>query len=381
MDLSSLGQQFAAGGLLESIGRFVGGDRETTRKTLGAALPATMYTIADHGSTEIGAAGLLEGLRSGTAPQLDVADLGRTLGDPHASAQLLRASGGFLDRIFGHKIDALVAELSIVGGGDRTMTAKILALVAPLALGVIGRRVREGGLDAHGLAGFLAEQKAKVATLVPPPVRSVVGAPTVEHHLIPDVPVHPSTPVAPHLVAHGSAPEPPHTHWPLVLAGIAALFGLGWLIARSLHAPHPPTASAPTLQTRTPPEIVPAPAPAEARYPIADFLASNPTEPRRFSLDGITFASGDSSLSPSAQRGVEQLSNALVAHPDATIRIEGFADPTNNGAAGGNLGLARADAVKAALVGDGIDGNRIETAPGRNGIEQTRTLEAVVDPH
>jgi len=390
MDLSNLGREFVQGGLLDSISQFVGGSREVTRRTLGAALPTTMYSIADHGSTEFGAAGLLEGLRNGSAPQLDVGDLGRTLRDPQASDQLLRGSGGFLDKLMGHKLDGFVGGLSALGGGDRSVTSKILALVAPLALGVVGRRVRETNLDPRGLAAFLSVEKAKVATLVPDSLRSFVGAPPVEHQVIPEVPVRPAPPVVPHVVR---APEPAHTHWSLVAAGIAALFGLGWLIARSLHAPHAPTVSAPRLpetrtpgtpppgrpSTTTPSEIGPAPPPA-GTSPVAAWLASNPTQPRRFTLDGIRFATGDSSLNQVAQRSVGELATALEAHPDATIRIEGFGGSLGNDATGGNLGEARADAVKAALVSAGIDGNRIYTAAGSAGGAEGSRVEAVVTP-
>src|SRR5262245_35642855 len=113
MDLSNLGQSFSSqGGMSDTISRFVGGPPEATKKTFDAAMPTTMYAIADQGSTEIGARGLLDGLRSGQAPQLDVADLGRTLGNPQASDKLLTTGGGFLERTLGSKLGGMIGALS-----------------------------------------------------------------------------------------------------------------------------------------------------------------------------------------------------------------------------------------------------------------------------
>ena len=116
MDISNLGQPFAqAGGLVDTIGRFVGGNREATQKTLNAAIPTAMYAIADHGSSQVGARSLLEGLQSGQAPQLELSDLGSTLSNPQASEQLLTTSGGFLEKLLGSKLGGMLGGLSSFG--------------------------------------------------------------------------------------------------------------------------------------------------------------------------------------------------------------------------------------------------------------------------
>ena len=61
---------------------------------------------------------------------------------------------------------------------------------------------------------------------------------------------------------------------------------------------------------------------------------------------------------------------ALKAHPNAQIQLDGHTDNTGNPQANQQLSLARANAVKAMLVSDGIDANRISTA----GYGQDRPL-------
>jgi outer membrane protein OmpA-like peptidoglycan-associated protein len=61
---------------------------------------------------------------------------------------------------------------------------------------------------------------------------------------------------------------------------------------------------------------------------------------------------------------VNDVATTLAKYPTTRIRIAGYADARGDDAANAALGKARADSVKAALVGKGIDGGRIETVSG-----------------
>jgi outer membrane protein OmpA-like peptidoglycan-associated protein len=113
--------------------------------------------------------------------------------------------------------------------------------------------------------------------------------------------------------------------------------------------------------------------------PIDDYLASGDSATRRFPLNGINFAAGQSVLSPDGQKVASDFAGILKAHPDATVRIEGFADAAGDQAANQALGTARADAVKGALIAGGVAGDRIQTA----GVGQQNLnprVEVVVTP-
>jgi MYXO-CTERM domain-containing protein len=423
-----LRQALSQGSLLESISRFAGGSREATKRTLDAALPVSMLGIAEHGSTEAGARTLLDGLKSGDAPQLDVKDVGQTLANPDASDRMLAQSAPILERVFGGRLSGLLDSLSQYGGFHQAGSSRILGLCAPLALGWIGRRALTNGLDAAGLAGFLKTLSPSLAAQVPEPLRSLFG-----HQERPEVKTR-TTPSR-----EGRLPESVtrrHAHrgvastggqprwWPFALLGLAALFFIFWGMGRGCTArTQRAAAPVPRIQTRpAPSEPAPPrtqPAEPEAVAPPAEepgarekvrgteeakpqlqsnsvgiqqlsaYFTREENTPKRVVLDGLSFDRGQGSPMGAGQRVTDDLAALLLAHPDVRVRLERFTDSTGSAQLNQKLSQERADGVKSQLVDQGVAPDRIEaTGMGdkdpvasnntQAGRAQNRRVEAVV---
>lgn len=108
---------------------------------------------------------------------------------------------------------------------------------------------------------------------------------------------------------------------------------------------------------------VPVAAPA-ATSGLAAFLASSEPLPRTFVFERVNFDTGSSSIRPADRAEVNDIAAALKQHANARIRLVGFADARGAASANAELGKARADSLKAALVEQGIDAGRIDTASG-----------------
>lgn len=175
---------------------------------------------------------------------------------------------------------------------------------------------------------------------------------------------------------------PTHVHiekktgfnWLPWLLGALALLGLLFLLSRCGRDEATTVAPATTAAPVAPVDagdnaVVAQTAGAPAAAPLAvsglgGYLAGADPTPATFQFEKINFDTAKSDIRPQDREEVAQVADVLKQHPNSRIRIAGYADARGSDPANVRLGKARADAVKAALVAQGIDAARIETASG-----------------
>ena len=82
----------------------------------------------------------------------------------------------------------------------------------------------------------------------------------------------------------------------------------------------------------------------------------------QMTLAGLVFGSGQATLKPEAREHLQKLVQFVQAKPDKHIRIEGHTDSVGSAAANRSLSLERAQAVRQALIADGVSAQRISVA-------------------
>lgn len=97
---------------------------------------------------------------------------------------------------------------------------------------------------------------------------------------------------------------------------------------------------------------------------VGGFLAGTEAAPRTFQFDRLNFATAASEIRADERADIDQMGDILQAYPNSRIRVVGYADARGSDPANQQLGLARANAVKAALTAKGVSAERIETASG-----------------
>ncbi len=97
---------------------------------------------------------------------------------------------------------------------------------------------------------------------------------------------------------------------------------------------------------------------------LGSYLGGTDATPRTFTFEKLNFDTAKSAVRPADAAEINQIAATLKQYPSAKIRIAGYADARGTDAANMALGKARADSIKSALVTQGIDGGRIETASG-----------------
>ena len=159
--LGSLMSQLGGGGV-DQIARSVGVSGGDVTNVLAGALPAMMAGLTRNTTSGGGASALLGALdRDHDGSVLDDV-MGFLGGGGNASA-----GAGILGHLFGGRQANVEQAVSQSSGVDMGSVTKIMAMVAPLLMGSLGKAKRQQGFDASGLAAALGQQE-KVARKASP---------------------------------------------------------------------------------------------------------------------------------------------------------------------------------------------------------------------
>jgi outer membrane protein OmpA-like peptidoglycan-associated protein len=149
--------------------------------------------------------------------------------------------------------------------------------------------------------------------------------------------------------------------WALLALGVLALlFGL----RRCNHddaAARVAPATAPATTTTTTTTATTALAGTSG---VGGYLGGTEALPRTFVFEKLNFDTAKSDVRAGDRSELDALAAAMKQYPNARIRIVGYTDARGAAATNAALGKERADSVKAALVADGIDAVRLDTASG-----------------
>ncbi len=137
------------GNTIAALADQIGADPQQTQSAVQAALPMLLAALARNSAQETGAAALRGALESHDGGLLT--NLASALGQAgHA-----RTGDGILGHVLGGRRPAMEQGLAGVSGLDAATAAKLLALLAPIVMGYLGRKTRTDGLDAGSLASML----------------------------------------------------------------------------------------------------------------------------------------------------------------------------------------------------------------------------------
>jgi outer membrane protein OmpA-like peptidoglycan-associated protein len=314
---------------------YFGESEGTVSKGLGAVLPLLLGGVATRASDQ-GFANTLFELVSSRANDDNVSGNLAALLSPSAATSPIGSLGGrLLSSLFGGNLGSVGSALANYSGGKPATGGSLLSLAAPLVLSVLGRAVRGGGLNASSLAGLLTEQKSSILGAVPGPLANF------DRFLAAPAPAAATTPAA--------EPErSPILRWIIVL--LIALLAI-WLLSKIFGRREEP------IEEPTPPAAVePAPVPAPTDQPTPTESTSAIGAPSAT----LYFDVGSANLPADSTGGLEPVIAYLKANPSRVAVLSGYHDASGDAATNEALAKERAEAVRNALEGAGIEPARID---------------------
>jgi hypothetical protein len=159
MDLIEILQSQLSDDMLGQISQQIGADKEQTAVAANGVFATLVGGLANNASSESGLASLGAALdRDHDGSMLD--DLmgmvgGMMQGGDTAAAPSALNGAGILGHILGDRQEVAAQQISQSSGLNMGQIMKLLPILAPIVMSVLGRAKSSGGLDLGGLANIL----------------------------------------------------------------------------------------------------------------------------------------------------------------------------------------------------------------------------------
>lgn len=148
--------QQLGGDAIKQMSRIIGADEESTGSAVQSALPLLIGALARNSSNDEGASSLASALNKDHDGSI-LDNLGGFLGNAGEGP-----GDGILRHVLGDKRQAVEMGLSKTSGLDSGSAGKLLAMLAPIVMGALGRAQRQQGFDVGGLTSFLGNEREQV---------------------------------------------------------------------------------------------------------------------------------------------------------------------------------------------------------------------------
>jgi len=371
-------------GVVDQIGKVVGESPARTQAAVTGAVPSVLAGMLNSATSSPSGAGQLLSAISGGGFEKVLGNLGGILGGGQGSVDGLIGSGKqVLGSLFGNKLGGVTSALSGSSGVSPGAGSSILAMAAPIVMGMVGRQVTSGGLNASGLLNLLTSNKDAIARFAPAGLASALGLGSIGE----------LGGKATALAQEGARTA--KRNW-VPIAVVAALALLAFLFFRGRGDQEQATGGSGPPTRKLTSVALPGGGNLNVEqdtflYNLAGYLGntSNTAVPKTFVFDSLNFESGGTTLTPTSNATVADLTRLLSAYPNSRVKLVGYTDTTGEPAANKALSLERAKTVGDMLSKGGVAPGRIETdgmgqdnpvAPNdtETGRARNRRLELVV---
>jgi outer membrane protein OmpA-like peptidoglycan-associated protein len=328
-----------------------GDSEEATRTGLRSSFSALLAGVLHKSTTPGGAEEVYRTVTSDSVDPTLPSRLPGLLSNRGSLENSLSNGESMLSSIFGNRTSNVSQAIAESSGLKPSSATGLLAMAAPMLMGVLKKHVTQNNLDARGLGSLLLNQRSALQNAgLDSRITSAMGLPNAQSLFGtgPSIGTGASVGEPRTFGATGngrteqrsaaysrSVPDRPRGRWiPWAVAAVLAIAILGFLSSRIGTRQRASVAAAGR-----------APASANASLPLS-----------------VYFDVGRSDLSPNDQRAIAAVAVTVKAS-STPVAVTGYADSSGNAEQNVTLAQNRASAVRDQLVRDGVSSTRVLMAP------------------
>ena len=365
-----------SGNILDKAASFLGEDNSSTEKALGAILPSVLGGLVNQATTSNDASQLLNSINSQGHDGSLLDSLGMMFGGGSLTQGLISSGESMNTGLFNNKLGDIVDWIASFAGIKAGSASGLMNMAAPVLMGILGKQIKSGNLDAQGLMSLLGGQTSFIKNALPSGITSVLGLSNLKL----DGPSLSTTIQAAKAASDAKVADVIHEDMgfnkilPWILFAVAGLAGMFYLRTCNTKAPEPPQVVAVGEPVATPVAIdtvkklslpdgeivVKTGSFLDQLYTEASDTTLDPTKAMTF--DNVNFATGSAQLTEDSKVQLDDLVKIMKGYPKVEIKIDGHTDNKGNESSNKKLSEGRAASVKAYLASHGIIGQRISTA-------------------
>lgn len=151
-----------SGDTLSTITSQLGIDQGTAEKAIGLALPVLIGSLNRNSASTDGAQALTQALardHDGSILENLAGNLGRK--------EVVEDGQAILGHVLGERQQSVSSNLSQASGLDSGQIVQLMAMLAPVVLGALGKMQRQKSLDAQGVASLLTQEREQATSQLP----------------------------------------------------------------------------------------------------------------------------------------------------------------------------------------------------------------------
>lgn len=167
--IDTLMEQLGGSGAITQVASRLGVDDEQASGAVGAAVPAILAGLVRNSQKPDGATALHNALQQHDGSVFD--DTSAYFGDSQRPVE----GGKILGHVFGEQKGQVQGQVAALSGLNAGQGGQVMAMLAPLIMGFLGKQQGIAGLDANGLSKLLGGQSGDLSKMLEGPLGQILA--------------------------------------------------------------------------------------------------------------------------------------------------------------------------------------------------------------